>query len=430
MGRSYAIADSASSPSNSGGSAAADPTRGGAPARTTADRPPRARRRLGTAHPQRRQPQIEVREGMLDGLEAAALLRLAEFAPAPVERRVRALELRRRPQSAPHAGRSAGAPSSIARAPSLPVSAISSVGLARAARRAALFARQLGLAALARRDAAAPSSGTRAHAGRARVHTVAPRSMMACVYAATPLPRACTPPPAAHSAASTSAAPGSPSMPNTRASTRFTLPSRIAMPLAARQRQDRAGGRAPDAGQRHHRLEARREIPAVLLTAPSRAGLQVARPRVIAQARPQMQHLVLRRRGERLEVGKARHEALEIRDHGGHLGLLQHHLGHPHPIRGGVALPRQLLRPCRSNQRNNRRRTRPDPPPWVSQRPARSLANNPCSLSFKSSGSFCRSWSLANPSMSSFTGRLGRGAADAPGCWRGSGRRRRPGWRG
>ena len=68
--------------------------------------------------------------------------------------------------------------------------------------------------------------GQRVHLGRARVHTVAPKSMMACVYEATSR-AGVQASDCAHNASITGLLLGSPSMPNTRASTRLTLPSRI-----------------------------------------------------------------------------------------------------------------------------------------------------------------------------------------------------------
>ncbi len=76
----------------------------------------------------------------------------------------------------------------------------------------------------------------------------------------------------------------------------------------------------------------------------ARAGMEVARPRVIAQALPSMQHLVERGAGERREIGPAPGETLEIGRHGRHRGLLQHDLAEPDAV-GVGALAR--LRPPR-----------------------------------------------------------------------------------
>jgi hypothetical protein len=96
-------------------------------------------------------------------------------------------------------------------------------------------------------------------------------------------------------------------MPKQRASTRLTLPSRIACraPPAA-EREDRAGGRAADAGQRRQRGEVAWEHAAVLVADDLlRGAMQVAGPGVVAEPRPQVQHLVDRRVGERTTSGSA-----------------------------------------------------------------------------------------------------------------------------
>ena len=133
-------------------------------------------------------------------------------------------------------------------------------------------------------------------------------------------------------------------MPNTRASTRLTLPSRIGMTLSARQTPE---WRPPWIGRCRAAPSPLRcrfgKITAVLRDQYFRAGLQVARARVITQARPKMQHLIQRRRGQRCTSRKTRHEALVVRDHRRHLRLLQHHLRDPHPIGRRIDLPRQRV---------------------------------------------------------------------------------------
>ncbi|CVA53109.1 Uncharacterised protein [Serratia marcescens] len=56
-----------------------------------------------------------------------------------------------------------------------------------------------------------------------------------------------------------------------------------------------------------------------------------------------MQHFVERGFRQRAHVGKTGHKALKIRNDGGNLGLLQHHLGEPYLIGGFFQLPRQGL---------------------------------------------------------------------------------------
>src|SRR6266480_4273243 len=73
--------------------------------------------------------------------------------------------------------------------------------------------------------------------------------------------------------------------------------------------------------------------------------MQVARPRVVAQAAPQREHVVEVRPGERFHVREAREEALVVRNDRRDLGLLQHHLRQPDAIRIARLLPRQVMTP-------------------------------------------------------------------------------------
>ena len=68
-----------------------------------------------------------------------------------------------------------------------------------------------------------------------------------------------------------------------------------------------------------------------------RRVLQISRARVIAQAAPQPQHLVLGRAGERGDVGEALQKSGVKRYHRRNLGLLQHDLRDPDAI--GVVRP-------------------------------------------------------------------------------------------
>ena len=67
-----------------------------------------------------------------------------------------------------------------------------------------------------------------------------------------------------------------------------------------------------------------------------RRRVQVARPAVIAKAGPLAEHLILIRRRQCRQVGKAGQKTLVIGDDGFHLGLLQHDFGQPDRI--GIAL--------------------------------------------------------------------------------------------
>src|SRR6185437_6343437 len=117
---------------------------------------------------------------------------------------------------------------------------------------------------------------------------------------------------------------------------------------AVRLGQDGAGGGAADAGQRIQRGEVARQFAAMLRHADPRGLMQEACAAVVAQPRPQRQHGVLVSRREIAQGRQCGHEALEVADHGGDLGLLQHHLGQPYavgvaPARRGFALPGQVL---------------------------------------------------------------------------------------
>jgi len=114
-------------------------------------------------------------------------------------------------------------------------------------------------------------------------------------------------------------------------------------PGAERERRDRAGGRTADPGQRGERLDATREFATEGFGDTASAGVQVARPAVVAQAAPGAQHVFLGRRRQRRDVGKALDEAQVVRDHRGHLRLLQHDLRHPDPVGVGTRLPRQVV---------------------------------------------------------------------------------------
>ncbi len=96
-------------------------------------------------------------------------------------------------------------------------------------------------------------------------------------------------------------------------------------------RRNRRRGVAPDAGQRDQlSLGAGK---AAAFRHRDRAGMQVARPRVVAEPGPEPQHVVERRRRERIDIRPAREEAREIRPDRFHGGLLEHDLGEPHAIR-------------------------------------------------------------------------------------------------
>ena len=122
----------------------------------------------------------------------------------------------------------------------------------------------------------------------------------------------------------------------------FGIAVEYRVPLAVRKCKDRAGRRASDARQRHELIKRGRELAAVTSDGLDRRAMKIAGPRVVAEARPQCQHVVERGRGQSCRIRKARHEALVIRLHRLDLGLLQHHFGNPDAIRRRLPLPGQV----------------------------------------------------------------------------------------
>ena len=89
-----------------------------------------------------------------------------------------------------------------------------------------------------------------------------------------------------------------------------------------------------------------REMSAVLRCHGLRAGVQVSRAGVIAEPGPGLEHVVERRRRQRLHIRPARQEFRVIRPDRLHGGLLQHDLRQPHVVRVGPlarrGTPRQM----------------------------------------------------------------------------------------
>src|SRR6185312_6363822 len=102
--------------------------------------------------------------------------------------------------------------------------------------------------------------------------------------------------------------------------------------LAAREREDGPGGGATHAGQRCDLLEALRESAAELIANAKRGAMQIARTCVVAEPRPQMQHLIERGGREGGRIREALHEPHEIRNHRRNLRLLEHDLRDPDAI--------------------------------------------------------------------------------------------------
>ena len=102
-----------------------------------------------------------------------------------------------------------------------------------------------------------------------------------------------------------------------------------------------SSGRCPAASRASpHRAETRRRASRHDRL---RRRMQMMRAAVVAEAAPELEHAVDRRRGQRAHVGKGVEEALVVRDDRRDLRLLQHDLGQPDPIRVARALPRQIV---------------------------------------------------------------------------------------
>ena len=102
-------------------------------------------------------------------------------------------------------------------------------------------------------------------------------------------------------------------------------------------------GRAADAGQLREQVGVAREMAAVFGHQALRAGVQIARPAVIAKAAPQGEHFVDRGCGQGGEGRKTLEKARVIADHRGHLGLLEHDLRQPDAVRIAGVLPGQVV---------------------------------------------------------------------------------------
>ena len=109
------------------------------------------------------------------------------------------------------------------------------------------------------------------------------------------------------------------------------------------QARNRASGGQADTRQFGEFFHVAGEFAAVFGHHDLRGLLQVARPGVVAQARPQVQHFIFRRGGQGFDRRQGGHEPVEVVEHGADLGLLQHDLRHPHPVRRDALLPGQVV---------------------------------------------------------------------------------------
>ena len=151
------------------------------------------------------------------------------------------------------------------------------------------------------------ANGQRAQSGLPRTHSVAPRSIKPCVYAVTS--SLCAASGSSDSASvhivfSTRFSPGNPSMPNTRASTRFTLPSRMVARAPNANDAIAAAVERPMPGSSASSSTLRGNSPPCSVDHHKRASMQISRARVVAEAGPERHDVVERRGGERVHVGK------------------------------------------------------------------------------------------------------------------------------
>ena len=113
--------------------------------------------------------------------------------------------------------------------------------------------------------------------------------------------------------------------------------------LARRKGGNRSGRRPADARQALQHSCIGWEPSAMARQHGLRAGVQVARTAVVAQAAPQGQHLLHPRIRQVCHRGKALKESAVVAQHGRHLGLLQHDLRQPDTVGVTGALPGQAV---------------------------------------------------------------------------------------
>src|ERR1044071_1790707 len=130
--------------------------------------------------------------------------------------------------------------------------------------------------------------------------------------------------------------------------------------------------------------------------------MQVARPRVVAQAAPQREHVVEVRPGEGFHIRETREEALVVRNDRRDLGLLQHHFRQPDAIRIARPLPRQVMTPVPGLPAYE--------PAGESAHRLRRLLSRSCTRSFSSSSALCFT---ASPTVARRSARK-RGASSGP----------------
>ena len=83
----------------------------------------------------------------------------------------------------------------------------------------------------------------------------------------------------------------------------------------------------PDAWQLAHAGDCAWKMAGMSIRDDSSGGVQIARPRIIAEALPRVEDVIFRSPSQRGEMGEAAEPLIIIRDNGGNLGLLEHELG-------------------------------------------------------------------------------------------------------
>ncbi len=113
--------------------------------------------------------------------------------------------------------------------------------------------------------------------------------------------------------------------------------------LVPRLAEDGACGAAADAGQGQQRIEIARQVAVMQFHALARGGMQVAGAGVVTQTCPVRHQCVVVGGSQVGQGGEGLDEAQEVRNHRRHLGLLQHDLRQPYPVRRTRMLPRQVV---------------------------------------------------------------------------------------
>ena len=107
------------------------------------------------------------------------------------------------------------------------------------------------------------------------------------------------------------------------------------------ERCDGIGRVTADAGQCSHRRETAREPATTPVLHGYRNRVQIARPRIIAQALPRVEDVTFRSPSQRGEIRETPEPLIIIRDNRGNLRLLEHDLGHENGVGVASLAPRK-----------------------------------------------------------------------------------------